>query len=374
MRNLSLTIVCLFFLQTFLTAQPCTANYLSNPSFESPVQPLLGNNFPAPNNTFNGWTIPSATAGVSAGGFNIVKVNGSAYSGGPNTAHAGSQYIDITSAGGYVEQSFTLSCPSTITFSGWFSRREPGGSGFTSYIDINSGATVVATSTLVNFTNNESEETWKEVTGNASLPAGTYTFRFFMDNFANIDDAFLCASPGCVLPITISKFFAVSEKCTDKLSWLTSSEINGSRFDVEQSNNGIDFKTVGSIPAKNVSSGGSYNFNYRANGNARSFYRLKGVDIDGKISFSKIIDVISNCAAISINVYPNPVLDDLHVNISNNNSSRLVIFNTDGKMVIPFTILKNGDNTVNIKNLPSGIYVVKVFDEVDTKVIRVTKL
>ncbi len=374
MKNSYLALLCICIIGTLkISAQPCTTNFLNNPSFESPIQVALGNNFTAPYNVFNGWSIPSATAGTAAGGFNIIRVNGSAYSGGPNTAHAGTQYVDINNAGGYVEQNFTLSCPSTISFSGWFSRREPGVSGFSSYIDINSGATIVATSTIVNFTNNESEETWKEVTGTASLPAGTYTFRFYMDNFANIDDAFLCASPGCILPISIAEFSASSIKCNDKINWVTYSEVNSSHFDVEYSADGRSFKTVGTVPAKNIITGGSYSFNYKST-SAKSYYRLKGVDIDGQISYSKIIDVSSNCDMVSINIYPNPIIDALHVNISNNNSSKLVIFNIEGKMVVPFTVLQNGDNTVNIKNLPSGIYIVKVFDEVDTKVIRVTKL
>jgi hypothetical protein len=358
-----------------LFAQPCTTNFLNNPSFESPVQPAPGNNFPAPYNVFGGWSIPSATAGTADGGFNIVKVNGTGYSGGPDIAHGpGNQYVDINNAGGYVEQNFTLSCPATITFSGWFSRREPGVSGFSSYIDINSGATVVATSTVVNFTNNESEETWKQVTGTASLAAGTYTFRFFMDNFTNIDDAFLCASPGCVLPITIADFSAVSQKCTDKLSWITSSEINSSRFDVEQSVDGNSFKTVGSIQSKKISTGSRYSFNYNTNGTAQSFYRLKAIDVDEKITYSKIVDVASNCNTISLNVYPNPVADVLHINVSNNSSSNLLVFNTEGKTVIPFTILQNGDNVVNIKNLSKGVYIVKVLGQTETKVFRITKL
>ena len=375
MKKLSL-ILSLCLVQTaLLFAQPCTTNFLTNPSFESPVQPSIGNNFPAPYNTFNGWNIPSATAGVPAGGFNVIKVNGTAYSGGPNNAHAvGNQYVDINSAGGFVQQNFTLGCAATVTFRGWFSRREPGGAGFSSYIELVNGATVLATSSVVTFTNNESEETWKQVTGSTTLAAGTYTFRFFMNDFANIDDAFLCASPGCVLPITIADFSALSEKCTDKLSWQTTTEINSSRFDIEYSTNGINFKTAGTVPTKNISTGSNYNFNYPSQGNAKTFYRLKGVDVDGRISFSKIINVASNCSEVSIKVFPNPVADVLHVNIANNNSSKLVIYNADGKMVIGFTNLNNGDNSISIKNLSKGIYIVKVFGNADTKIFSVTKL
>ncbi|MCY7292180.1 MAG: T9SS type A sorting domain-containing protein [Ferruginibacter sp.] len=375
MKKIATSVLYFCLLHSSVTFAQCTSNFLENPSFEALVQPLLGNNFPAPNNTFSGWNIPSATAGVAAGGFNIVKVNGSTYTGGPDNAHGtGSQYIDINNGGGFVQQNFTLACPSTVIFSGWFSRREPGGAGFTSYIEILNGASIVATSSVVSFTSNESEETWKQVTGSTSLSAGTYTFRFFMDDFTNIDNAFLCASPGCILPITISGFSAISEKCTNKLSWQTSSEINVSRFDVEHSNDGINFKTAGTIPAKNITTGSSYNFNYPASGNVKTFYRLKGIDVDGKMSFSNIINISSNCKAVSIKVFPNPVADVLQINIANGNPSKLVVYNADGKMVIGLTILNNGDNTVNMKYLSKGVYIVKVFGINDTKIFSVTKL
>lgn len=375
MRKIYLAILCASIIQTApVFAQSCTINFLTNPSFESPIQPAMGNNFPAPYNTFNGWSIPTATAGTQNGGFNVVKVNGTAYSGGPVIAHGtGNQYVDINSAAGSVQQDFTLSCPATITFSGWFSRRESGGSGFTSNINIINGATVVATSSVVNFTATESKEVWKQVTGTTNLLAGNYTFSFVMDNFANIDNAFLCTSPGCVLPITLTDFSGVSEKCIDKLSWQTTSEINSSRFDIENSTDGVIFKTVETVLAKNISTGSSYAFNYNTTGNTKTFYRLKGVDVDGKLSYSKIINVASNCNAVSIRVYPNPVADLLHINISGNSLLQLVVFNTDGKMVVPLTVLKNGDNTINMKNLSKAVYIVKVFGVLETKIFKVTK-
>ena len=374
MKNIYFVIVCMI-QSTLLFAQPCTSNFLTNPSFETAIQPSLGNNFPSPYNTFNGWSIPTATAGVASGGFNVIKVDGTSYFGGPDNAHGtGNQYVDINSSGGYVEQSFTLSCPATITFSSWFSRREAGGSGFSSYVDINSGATIVATSSIVNFTSNESEETWKQVTGSANLPAGTYTYRIFMDDFTNVDDAFLCASSGCLLPINLTNFSAISENCLSKLNWQTSSEINSNKFDVEYSIDAANFKTIGSVFAKNINTGSSYNFYHKSLGSLNAYYRLKLIDADGKFSYSKIITVNTNCETVSINAYPNPAIDILHININNHNLYQLVIFNAEGKLVYPSTILQNGDNIMNIKNLSKGNYIVKVFGNTETKVMKITKM
>jgi Secretion system C-terminal sorting domain len=350
----------------------CTTNYLINPSFETPVQPSLGNNFPPPYNTFGGWIIPTATAGVPVGGFNIIRVNGSTYSGGPDIAHnGGNQYVDINSAGGIVQQSFTVTCGSTIEFSGWFSRREPGGIGFTGSMDIIDGSNnIIASSSTVSFTSNESEEVWKQVIGSpVSVVAGTYTIRFIMDDFANIDDAFLCVSPGCVLATTLTDFTAVANKCNANLNWAATDEIDLKNYEVQTSNDGIIFKTIATILPKNAS---SYSFENKA-ASGKSFYRLKLNDRNNTFTYSKIIPVIINCDNVSINVYPNPASDILHVNINSNVLNRVVICNAAGKN-ISTSILQNGDNNINIKYLPKGMYVVKVLNDIDTKVYRITKL
>ena len=94
----------------------CTTNYLKNPSFELEAQTTLGNHFPVPA-LF--WT-------VTGGAINLVKVDGTNYYGGPNTAAAGTQFLDIVNASATVDQTFTTTCPSTLTFSGDFSSRELG--------------------------------------------------------------------------------------------------------------------------------------------------------------------------------------------------------------------------------------------------------
>ncbi len=372
MKKVYLVFSCVFYFAISSVYAQCTTNYLINPSFEAPVQPILGNNFPSPYNTFNGWSIPTATAGVPVGGFNVIRVNGGTYSGGPNNAHnGGNQYVDINSAGGFVQQSFTVTCGSTIEFSGWFSRREPGGTGFTGSMDIiDASNNVITTSTTVSFTSSESEEVWKQVIGTpVSIIAGTYTIRFRMDDFANVDDAFLCVSPGCVLATSLTDFSVTANKCSANINWRTEDESDLKNYEIQTSNDGVIFKTVETILPKNSR---NYSFEYKAP-SGKSFYRLKLNEKDNTFSYSKIIPVTISCDNISVSVYPNPASDVLHVNINSNALNRVVITNAAGKN-ISTGILQNGDNSINIKNLPKGMYIVKILNDVDTKVYRITKL
>jgi hypothetical protein len=352
----------------------CTTNYLTNPSFEAPIQPSLGNNFPAPYNVFAGWSILTASPTVQIGGFNVVRVNGSVYSGGPNNAHnGGNQYVDINGAGGYVQQSITVTCGSVIEYSGWFSRREPGGAGFTGYMDLlDASNNVISTSNTVSFTSNEDEEVWKQVNGlSVGVLPGVYTVRFFMDDYANVDDAFLCVSPGCVLSTKFNDFNVTSAKCTAKLTWVASDEAALKQYDVQMSEDGVGYKNVGMVLPKSLSASNSYDFVYNTVKAGKAFFRVRSTDVDGKIAYSKVTPANLNCNETVISIYPNPVADVLHINVTN--GGKALLYTVDGRLMGTH-LLTNGDNSIDIKKLSKGIYVVKVTDNLKTEVRRITKM
>ena len=94
-RLLSMGLVaCLLCLSLTVNA----ANGLKNPSFEDP----LGSNT-------NGNNLDLAPVDWSTTGRpNLVRVDGTGYSGGPATAQTGIQYLDIINASGNTSQGFTL--------------------------------------------------------------------------------------------------------------------------------------------------------------------------------------------------------------------------------------------------------------------------
>jgi len=73
----------------------------------------------------------------------------------------------------------------------------------------------------------------------------------------------------------------------------------------------------------------------------------------------------------NISIYPNPAIDVL--TISGLNTSEPVnfqVFNAEGKT---FTINKSGINEVNIKNLNSGLYFIRIESNGETKILRFLK-
>jgi hypothetical protein len=360
MRKFSTKIYAFLFLiltmANLKTMAQCTVNILNNPGFDAPVQPVLGNNLTGLF-TFNGWT-------MNGGPFNVIKTDGSSYSGGPDNARDGNQYVDITSAAGDITQDFTVACVTDLTFSGYFSHREAGGADFAAYIEIINVSTsaVVATSSILNFTSTTDQEIWFVTSGTAlGIPAGNYRYRAVVGDFCNFDAAFLCAN-ACTLPVKLNKFDAAFENCESNLKWATSNETNFKEFQVEYSATGTNFAKVATIMA-NTSSASIKEYQFAHNTTSvKSYYRLKQIDVNGAFQYSKVIALNTNCSKSEVTIYPNPAMDILNINVTNNNRTALLsttIYDSYGKKVVAQQIY-NGTNSLNFKHLPKGVYQVIV--------------
>ena len=357
----------------------CTLNYLLNASFEAPVQSNNnGNNFPA-GVSFNNWTITNVSP-ATPNPWNIVRVNGGGYTGGPNTAQQGLQYVDVNSAAGNVEQTFNLGCPATINFSGYFSSREASGyTNWTAQINIlDASNAVVASSSTRTFTvadaDGGTDAIWYQLSGTASLPAGVYTFSAVLGNFGNFDNAFLCAAPGCLLPTKLSYFGAEISNCVTKLKWIAESETDFNKYVVEYSRNGVDFSEAGFINAAQQGLPKTYFFQHTPP-EGKSFYRLKLLDIDGRVNYSKTIAINSSCNNSSVLIYPNPVTDFLNINIavvSSSGKMKAVLYNTQGQLLFNKP-LASGTNVIDMRSIPSGIYSLQVIENDKISLYKIIK-
>jgi glucose/arabinose dehydrogenase len=99
------------------------------------------------------------------------------------------------------------------------------------------------------------------------------------------------APPGAPLPVTLVSFQGQPGDGGVNLSWETSFEQNVKQFEVQYSENNIDFTVVGVVPALNNLNGETYRFTHTVFNKQRVYYRLKTVDLDGAADYSKIITV-----------------------------------------------------------------------------------
>lgn len=164
------------------------------------------------------------------------------------------------------------------------------------------------------------------------------------------------------LPVTLTSFTVKKgEGISAVLSWTTTEEINSDRFEVQRSIDANTWLTIGDVKAK-VNSNALTNYRYddMAVPVGNNYYRLKMIDTDGSFAYSSIKKLTSESGATLLNLFPNPVNNELSV-VSNSGLGivKVNIINTTGKVVLSKDEISN-TSRISVKGLPSGMYVVKI--------------
>lgn len=184
-----------------------------------------------------------------------------------------------------------------------------------------------------------------------------------------------------LLPVDILQFTGGLKNASANLHWVTSSEINVSKYAVERSIDGINFTGVATLPAK-LSTTNDYNFiDGLQNINSKNiYYRLQMIDADGKYKFSAVLKIsTTNQINKAVSVSPNPVTNKMNVSISSaiagTGSLRLisnlgqVVFQQNERIV-------KGENLITINKLQyltTGIYTLQVVIDNAVMVTKVYK-
>ncbi|MFZ1453351.1 MAG: FG-GAP-like repeat-containing protein, partial [Ferruginibacter sp.] len=168
-----------------------------------------------------------------------------------------------------------------------------------------------------------------------------------------------------ILPIELISFNAawLQKGKTARLDFKTDKESGICCFDIEKSNDGFNFYSIGSLPAKNLSGIQSYAF---IDGNATGknlFYRLKIKGIVGQIDYSNIQQLSAgsdgqNTTATEILVFPNPTMDVLQLRLNKAYETMLIqIINSAGQLVKKLSVSASNQNIfIPVQNLTTGRY------------------
>ncbi len=176
---------------------------------------------------------------------------------------------------------------------------------------------------------------------------------------------------GGTLPVTLLSFTGTWYNKQAKLQWSTSYEQDLKQFDVEYSKDGTVFTTAGEVPAKNTSTGASYDFYHTANANGPAFYRLKIIDNDGKYSYSHTVKVIfiNGGQFVSPSIITEGVIK---VYLGGAEYNSVEVMNTAGATVAK----KEVKSPVEYVEIPAGdllpgVYVVRLSSDTDVQTQRV---
>ena len=164
------------------------------------------------------------------------------------------------------------------------------------------------------------------------------------------------------LPLNLLSFNATLSNCKPSLTWVTESEINSDRFEIERneiSNTNAGWKTVGEVRARGTLAKSTYNYFDKTldAASVKVFYRLKIMDKDGSYKYSDIIPLSINCKTSQVSVFPNPVKDGkVNVTLSGTTGiTQTVLTSAAGQQVLKATLI-NGTNSLNVSSIADGIY------------------
>ncbi len=174
--------------------------------------------------------------------------------------------------------------------------------------------------------------------------------------------------PLAPLPVKLLSFNAILNKTTVSLNWKTENEVNINFLEVERSIGNETFKNIGMLFPKGNATANNYSFSDEININEATviLYRLRFVNFSGFVEYSDIQKIIvpkTPNKDLAVIAYPNPVVNELHVQIPakwQNKEISYLLYNQSGVVVNTLTN-KAGKQiqNINVANLANGIYIVK---------------
>ena len=191
-------------------------------------------------------------------------------------------------------------------------------------------------------------------------------------------DEFVVSLP---TPINLGPFSANVKDCNSiEINWTTYSETNVDRIEVQKSYDGRNFETVTAQKSKgNVIVKSNYSVVDTAPLQpGKVYYRLKTIDLDGSISYSRIIPVTVNCGLKKdIIVYPNPTYGPTSVQFSGfkaGSALKVALMNAQGQVLRTMALDPVEKNSLDLSDYPGGVYFLKVLDDQSTLRAKIIKV
>ena len=169
-------------------------------------------------------------------------------------------------------------------------------------------------------------------------------------------------------PALLLSFNGQVNNTSASLNWVMENETNCKWFVIERSGDMGGYDSISVVYGVNNANTTSYTFTDEHMLNGNNYYRLRQVDLEGVVRYSKVITLYNNTtetAAPRMSLYPNPAATTLNFSVESNVPQQVFVqvYNLAG--VVVFTTqqqLNTGINQQNIalSGLKNGNYFLKV--------------
>ncbi len=168
------------------------------------------------------------------------------------------------------------------------------------------------------------------------------------------------------LPISLISFEAEKNNRVVDLTWITETETNNAFFELEHSADGFRYEPIYKVDGAGFSDQRIYyDFSHQFPVNGYNYYRLKQVDFDGRLSYSKVIEIRFNSKGI-YQLMPNVQSQGQSIHLAVdpfdlNKEIQIAIYNNQGQL------LSNQQMTIDANqllipsmHLPKGLLFVHI--------------
>ena len=213
-------------------------------------------------------------------------------------------------------------------------------------------------------------------TPTSGYTGGTIVFSYqvvdngYAPSTSNIATVSINYAAPALLPIKLLSFTATKENSSVEMSWTVSENETGDFFVVEKSTDGKNFSDVATVETNGMK--GTSEYAYTGNASATTtYYRLKIVNRDNSVSYSKVVIVKGEDEQAEIKVLNNPATSNLNITYKANNqvNTTLKVYSISGAQVYQTKLNASaGTNNISVpvQQLQSGSYVL-VIDSIQGK-------
>lgn len=178
-----------------------------------------------------------------------------------------------------------------------------------------------------------------------------------------------------LLPVEFESFTATWEEARKAvlLNWATLSEENSAYFVVERSHDAIHFETIHHQEATGNSTAlVSYQYQDKKPLGGMSYYRIRQVDQNGSIAYSRLRAVETPSELQNIVVYPNPAKDKLTIeSTANATPINYALYTIEGRLLEINAQEKESSKHLLTGELPRGVYILRIAVGNSTRNIKV---
>ncbi|MEX0965820.1 MAG: T9SS type A sorting domain-containing protein [Bacteroidia bacterium] len=200
----------------------------------------------------------------------------------------------------------------------------------------------------------------------------------FDENTGSVDEDVTYCVNNTPLPVELLAFTTKKTEGVVLLEWSTASELNNRLFEVQRRIENGRFEVIAEVAgAGNSQTLQEYQYvDAGAVPQKINYYRLRQVDYDGEYAYSSIAVLQDKAETPSltneVNIYPNPVNRQEPLRVELNGEwldASYQVQNMSGNITLQGAISSGGQIATN--NLKPGIYLVKIYNETDSRTTKV---